>query len=1738
MPLASTHYFSSQALRAQYVADLHHALAVARIDSPQHQWLGRLVDLAQPAQIVPMPRVDRLVIDDGAVPVAELAAALLLSDPASSDKTVFLHTQLSGLEQFASREQLAQVLNARFRLPPTPSPPWAYESIEGDTFEQQMRSIICQHGQSLEVFAAHLMLLPSLQVAVGCAMQDTLLRALPDTSLNVYTHLLQIVQVADISGVAAQPLVLGTQSLAEAAMDEYVHKPVDPAVRRRFLDATGRVLTSLEAQPFVDALTNVRDATKDCFEELLKNFWLSPVTGSGTRRDLGARLLADSFRHHLLSSVQTAGISNEEWVHLRRLHPQSSADGSAQPATARLSVSIAGAEPVKLAGVILIDLTTADLSCLLLFSAWHGLRRFAGIRRLIEHLTSTAGRAEMLQCTSLNDHALLGAQGQLQLRLDPIGRPLFSDAMDSIIAWQKRNLAHVIDLPCNRASKAAVVIDDALDIRQLLNPGLVASGGSGRWGDEPGAPGRACRQAAVRANSFKPDAIGGAVALNTWQHYLNAVEQQIDQTGALHPGAAECARQVLNRYLSVVTQVQLDARVLWLQPVGAGPINLLSLLLEKVTGRFLTQLPNDCLIVTADSATAEQHPQTVLTVGILDHILDLADAGFRQTLTSQNRNARFGHLRSLDTQLLPWQMSSRMRGKLLRLALRVEKRFGNLSVRSLGMFEQVLDLPSLSLRTHCGDATTEVYALHVEYQSGAPAAVMTNVFVLRQPLDAEGKLLLCSPFIGLQEYQARSDLKALIQQTLADPSTRAQWLDCFSSPVKEGIRAHLQQSLPINVGLERIDEHFIEHLQDAELDRQIKEVEAAFDDAVRWQADAALTGALISVANTSDQLRGLKDSLAYAVEVSLFTAILPHWINDASVEDLETLSALLLNAYVVLGSDQDFMFDIPSLKTHAYELINARLEKDFAGQSLDPDRILISLTRYLSAPSPLGEIPSSVPAATQVRTQTLTNFAITRFGGAQDATLSVALENGYAASPIPDVAYVRDLVSDLDVGASYQALLHVKLSVHDPEYHRRVRLFTVCMPPLMILAAFELKLQKVFSEQALRFVHAIVEMPDGLARLPVEGKDVELSPLQLVAEPGRAPDVVTGLYIITAQDATTGPWILYSVLVDHVQFSEYASEAALIAAIQDSSGLQSLILARLDPQVRQVYDNGGFLEPHLPWSTEAFLDVPIFPPAPPRILLQPVRGNAFNYLFEGLKSVLILTAQQASLTTAQYNQQACRFLMTLGSEQTLALLPGRLGQLVGAWQSQSWLQASADDLTGHRWGKALSEFSTALALLISSRQNPKGREEHAVEEPVVKEPVVETPATSFVDFSWGNHKLTPELRNRLRRLEADSVSLSELTKDELFNVYRSRSTSNEYAPVDGKVYQIRFTVGGYRIVKDHILGPWIRTDKDRNWTLDLDAGLKGGGGMLSRIDVLTIDDQLDEILIVEARGLPEIRRLFPDRARRIAEAHQGVRNLLKTARSNLLPKFATGDIPAATRHIIADFFTVTTPNERLIALIILKITELQEALLHQSLSPFSSERFVVGTNKRGHQDATAFTYSADVHKRIFLTERYFRGKTYRLKPPPSGQNGFNVQAHYRTTVLLHELSHIANDSHDIAYVEASAPYLDLVYDSGDYYQSLKKRYEGYQQRCLSFDTPREELFKDTTSDEFPRDLKTSDGDAKLTILRITGKKTLDEARDIFYADADKRSDIILSNADSITLLVTLLGRERFNPPMT
>ncbi|RMM08722.1 hypothetical protein APX70_04657 [Pseudomonas syringae pv. maculicola] len=103
----------------------------------------------------------------------------------------------------------------------------------------------------------------------------------------------------------------------------------------------------------------------------------------------------------------------------------------------------------------------------------------------------------------------------------------------------------------------------------------------------------------------------------------------------------------------------------------------------------------------------------------------------------------------------------------------------------------------------------------------------------------------------------------------------------------------------------------------------------------------------------------------------------------------------------------------------------------------------------------------------------------------------------------------------------------------------------------------------------------------------------------------------------------------------------------------------------------------------------------------------------------------------------------------------------------------------------------------------------------------------------------------------------------------------------------------------------------------------------------------------------------------------------------------------------------------------------------------------------------------------------------------------------------------------------------------MLEDAPTYRLRIRNELIAQQQKTLSYQTDRDKLFKQLDDDDAWRDLRRKDGNGKQSILRICGKKTLEEARDVFYENVRKRADVMLKNADSVALLVTLLGRERF-----
>jgi hypothetical protein len=189
-------------------------------------------------------------------------------------------------------------------------------------------------------------------------------------------------------------------------------------------------------------------------------------------------------------------------------------------------------------------------------------------------------------------------------------------------------------------------------------------------------------------------------------------------------------------------------------------------------------------------------------------------------------------------------------------------------------------------------------------------------------------------------------------------------------------------------------------------------------------------------------------------------------------------------------------------------------------------------------------------------------------------------------------------------------------------------------------------------------------------------------------------------------------------------------------------------------------------------------------------------------------------------------------------------------------------------------------------------------------------------------------------------------------------------------------------------------------------------------------------------------------------------------------------------------------------------------------------------RFVSGTHLPGEIDAFAFVLPDDADKKIYLLGRFFDPNMdayqNRLTLP------FDISAHARATVLIHEITHLRSLAEDLVYLDSMRPFPDLINVKIPGAALMKTDLTDLRETAFSVLTPATRLFKSV--DEFTQqwnDYGSDQGTSPLKnkVLTTTGARTLAEARSIFMSDANKRIDTILANADSVTYLISHLGRE-------
>ncbi|HDS1818385.1 TPA: hypothetical protein QEM96_003044 [Pseudomonas putida] len=512
--------------------------------------------------------------------------------------------------------------------------------------------------------------------------------------------------------------------------------------------------------------------------------------------------------------------------------------------------------------------------------------------------------------------------------------------------------------------------------------------------------------------------------------------------------------------------------------------------------------------------------------------------------------------------------------------------------------------------------------------------------------------------------------------------------------------------------------------------------------------------------------------------------------------------------------------------------------------------------------------------------KSLTEYAIGNLGALKDATITRIRRSDGA--PIPlwlDVAAARQLVSEVDVGGHYPD--YVARQLDDPlKRGQRVKRFGREWRSALRFSALTSEREGKLTEVGLQCVFDFCA-----GHFDLDTPRMTLMPLAFKRQPNsRQHDSVRGMYVLFCAEPPLV--LLYRPLYPQDTLREYPSLDALLEHIQQSALLQTSILDWLDPQVRHIYDHGGFLEPHV-GSIGIDPFNPPERPQPPVFHLRFWRGDIDGKLYDANRDLLIELANQQSTSNAERRWETlCQGAWLLFDVFTLVLrgpvaTVAWLVQLLGGLQNDLLALEQGGEFNR---SAAIADLLLNLGMMLLHAQQPTLQFSHAGQKldasafegaaaqrgafgevTVVPaggaEAAIGALATSperRLDLSWrGNHGfnwLPPAQRQALRAMRV-GIAFDEsalLVGGEAAGLYRVEGRL--YADMGAEPYPVEVVADGVRVIDGkggH--GPWLSATLG-TWRVDTALRLAGGmrrGGtratLARRFDSLRISaDTLNE----------------------------------------------------------------------------------------------------------------------------------------------------------------------------------------------------------------------------------------------------------------------------------------------------
>ncbi|NMX56581.1 dermonecrotic toxin domain-containing protein [Pseudomonas sp. WS 5146] len=1653
-------------------------------------------------QTYPM-RVERLLINVSGQPPFPLAGAFLMS-PAPDDGKALLYTPYGGIqvfddhasllvdvaEQLADAVQRVQLLSflsiaQRNALPASTPITLTATLVEGAVMQDQEQALEACQQDNVRVVLEQLQTTPTLY-----GMLDTLLSIMArsyfpnldqrDTRVDFF--------IQDPAG--GQRRWVNSLPLSEAFLQFYVrHAWPQDQIREYFnpkhvTSAFTLVEREQDQQYWETLIKETSGSLSKLLDSLLKTYWNEDIGNETSRLKLFTQVMADKFRLDVLLKRQAQILNADESHTLQALFLP---DQGARNAHANeLSVEKVRLHApyqhyVELASTLLISESHAYL-----YTQSRGVQVLKDMEDLKDTLLSMLKAAghedELLNFLSLDERDTFIGLDQINIAAQPIAGDVFAGMVEDIAGKQISNMNHALDL--YRRSDGQInldaLLDCALDIRTMLDSRLATLETAGRWTAHPVTSGND-RPSTVRAEHAK-------VQLRR----LSATEDALATERKHQPTLRSMVTLALNAELqSQRLALKADEVYINTYPTRAQEreerpsltsVSMVDHFIERL-GDEASRVPNS--VTTGFYSKLEPHLAQKLPSMTLSTFNMINDQVLKVFANHE--------MRQLPLLFLSNMSKKQAHSMLLGLRSEAELRLlgKTLPPNSQAVIDTVLRTDSLARLTRHGlnGFLPDAYTLTLNIGTSDTAHALANLFVLteRGGIDPQrsGQAVLWTPRRGYEVFASVQALREEMSQRLEHPIKRLPLLENLAISLRAPHQAY-------GLGpLQRIDDNLLDNRLKTYSDFVMDGIDQLL--ASKWAARALqnhIETALEHAAPTN-----LARARAVASAMTHQQA-LPVWLGLAPPQDQLHQAELLEQYHNSAPDEKDYLNGITAIGKHAHTALLALLKARYPEQPLNPDDVMIPLHQALD-----------------VNVCSLTDFALRHWPDLDAENIRPRSRNATALPATLDASAVVQMVRQLDLNSAYQKLLQSHLDANTDEGRKRRGLYCRQLPWQTLQYAHEQRLQERLTAQALSHVQQVFDMPDALARAELDGATAMFRPLELIATEGASLAKVLGMYLIGPTTRSAGPLVLYAPYSENHTLKEYANEQALLDELTKPGELQDWVVLHLEATHQATYRNLLQNNRHRP------LDI--------RLASTVVTGNALHYLFDDNTQILLKMLACQFEKGAKSLWDRVIYLLREGIPAAAQFMAGKLAYPLAVWRSYKMFKRSADALQLHQWKAGLKDFIIGVAHLAALHNELEGTEAPPPTETEVSqanlsdETLPAAPHLTTLD-------ITAPARTGLQPFEAHDVALKDLEQSASSHVYMDKASLKDYVPLAGKVYAVKKTAERWRLSKDKHVGAYVGRNSQGKWVLDLSLHNPRYGKVMSRMHTRAGERAA---INIEATGMREIAALSSWKAQVITEGLNVAIYYTVNCKRNIV-QFAKQRAPdSRAGRFLGELFGVVslTPDQlsRVEKIVDLILDELSDP----TLTSADSKRFVSGTSRVSAAHQYAFVIPEDRERKLYLLNRFFDpgmdSYQNRLNSP------FDLCAHARASTLIHELTHLKLETEDIAYLDSMRPFTDLINAAKPGAQILKTTLEDLQRTALSTMTPATMLFK--TWDDYSAQWEdygpdTATAHVRQKVLNTTGTKDLKDARDVFMSNADKRIDTILANADSVTYLITHLGR--------